>query len=147
MFLVGSIEAQGKPCAAHKGKAKKACLYQLKRDRQDWPRNPKWWEITQRRATPAEVRTLRRIAECEQPGDGIHQHPIITGPDPSDRWRVRWSHPGPRYVSAFGMFSSTFRIGSAVTGSLYPPNATPAEELAAALVVARRFGFSAWGCA
>ena len=115
------------------------------RDRQAWPSNPTWAEVSQR-ARPGEILTLRRIAECEQPGSGSSPHAAKY--EPPVRWRTAWGiHGAPaRYQGAYGMFSSTYAAGSYVTKYPHPPVATPAQETAVAIVVMRRWGPSAWGC-
>jgi hypothetical protein len=127
--------AEARPCEFHSGSDRTRCLGMLKRharDRMAWPPKPTWRDL-QVRARPGEIRRLRAIARCEQPGRG--------------RWGVNWRHPGPRYVGGYGMYRGTYGIGASATGYRSPPAATPVEQTAVAMVVARRFGFSAWGCA
>lgn len=116
------------PCAKHVGAAREACVKH--RDHQAWPKGITWRELEQR-TTRDERDALLWICRHEQPK--------------ADRWRgCWWDAPYTAYVGAYGMASSTYGIGAAVTGYPYPPTATPAEQTAVAVVVMRRFGPSAW---
>lgn len=141
--LIGASPAAAKPCAEHVGSAKTACVKQVARDRMAWPPNPTWAEIV-KRARPGELAALRKIAECEQPGSGSFPYPAKYGPR---GWRTAWGiNAGATYVGAYGMYRGTAGIGAAATSYDVPPYATPAEETGTAMIVARRFGYSAWGC-
>jgi hypothetical protein len=145
LAAIASVTADAKPCAKHEAQAKRACLSQHARDKQAWPRNITWAEVV-KRSRPGELLTLRRIAECEQPGSGSHRHHRRYGP--RERWHTAWGiHGAPaRYQGAYGMFSSTYAAGAYRTKYPHPPVATPAQETAVAIEVMRRWGPSAWGC-
>ena len=132
---IGANTAVGKPCAKHpvkvthdhKGKVTRAaCIKQLKRNRMDWPPRPKAWEI--KRRIGWHWRKAERVAYCETAGN--------------------WQHyPNGTYIGGLGMFRRTYGIGQAVTGYRWPhQGATKAEQIAVGYVVAKRFGWSAWGC-
>ena len=122
-----STSNRKRPCYAHEGKKKKACLKQYKRNRMDWPPRPKEWEI-KRRIGNVQWRKAERVAYCETAGN--------------------WNHyPNGRYIGGLGMFRSTYGIGQAKTGYRWVhQGATKAEQIAIGYVVAQRFGWSAWGC-
>ena len=142
--LWGAANADAKPCAAHEGAAKRACLVQHARNASAWPRMPTWSEIV-RRSRPGELATLRAIAECEQPGAGTHPYAAKYGP--RERWHTAWGiHASSTYTGAYGMFRSTAQYGANETGYPMPGAATPAQETALAIAVMRRWGPSAWGC-
>jgi hypothetical protein len=126
LIAAGSIEASAAPCQAHAGKAKQACTKQLKRDRMDWPPAPREWEI--KRRIGWNWQKAERVAYCETAGN--------------------WQHfPHGRWIGGLGMYRSTYGIGQAVTGYRWPhQGATKAEQIAVGYVVARRFGWRAWGC-
>ena len=123
----------GAPCAAHRGDDKAACLEH--RAKQAYPAKPTWADF-RARATAYEYATLHRIAECEM-GTG----PKVKG----SPWRVKWGVLYGTYSSAFGIWNGNFATTRAITG--YPwPTSVPAEEAFHALALARKYGFSAWGC-
>ncbi len=125
--------AAAKPCSAHQGDAKAACLEH--RAKQAYPAKPTWSDF-KARATAYEYATLHRIAECEM-GTG----PKVKG----SPWRVKWGVLYGTYSSAFGIWNGNFATTRAITG--YPwPTSVPAEEAFHALALARKYGFSAWGC-
>lgn len=126
--------AVAKPCAEHRGDAKTACLEH--RAKQAYPPRPVTWSDFKARATAYEYATLHRIAECEM-GTG----PKVKG----SPWRVKWGVLYGTYSSAFGIWNGNFATTRAITG--YPwPTSVPAEEAFHALALARKYGFSAWGC-
>lgn len=118
---------EARPCKYHEGDGKRACQAQLKRDRMAWPPRPTEAEI-QRRVGMAQWRKAERVAVCETGGN--------------------WQHyPHGRWIGGLGMFRSTYGIGQAVTRYRWPhQGATKAEQIAVGFVVAKRFGWSAWGC-
>lgn len=60
---------------------------------------------------------------------------------------LRWDWSQPDYVTAFGLYRGTYAaVRGAVGAPADPSRATPAQQVAVALEVARRFGWSAWGC-
>jgi len=126
LVLAGSIEANAAPCQKHQGKQKAACVTQLKRDRMDWPPRPKEWEI--KRRIGWHWQKAERVARCETASN--------------------WQHyPRGRYIGGLGMFRSTYGIGQAVTRYRWPhEGATKAEQIATGYIVAKRFGWRAWGC-
>lgn len=125
--------ATAAPCAEHKAAAKKACLEHRAKD--PYPANARWADF-KARATAYEYATLHRIAQCEM-GTG----PKVKG----SPWRVRWGVLYGTYSSAFGIWNGNFATTRAITG--YPwPTSVPAEEAFHALALARKYGFSAWGC-
>ena len=113
------------PCKAHVGPAKKACVKQLKRDRMDWPPNPKAWEI-RRRVGDYHWRKAERIAYCE------------TGK------RIDW-YPNGRFRGPLGMYSKTQDYGKRVTGYWSPRTW---QEHVAIAVAAHPItgGWNGWGC-
>lgn len=128
---VGSAAGAGParvPCGEHVGAAKVRCI--KARDSQAWPRNPTMRDI-KRRLTRFELDALLWICRHEQPHSG-------------KRFGCWWDAPYTRFVGGLGMASSTYGIGSAVTGYPYPPQATAEEQLAVGVIVMRRFGPSAW---
>lgn len=119
-----------KPCAAHEGAAKKACVKQHKRDQMTWPPNPTAGDI-KKRVGAYNWQTAERIAVCE------------TGK------KLRW-YLGPNgeiqgsYVSAMGMYSRTFQWGRSRTPYL---GRTWPEQVAIAVAahpITR--GWSGWSC-
>lgn len=125
--------AAAAPCQSHRGEAKKACLEH--RAKQAYPAKPTWSDF-KTRATAYEYATLHRIAQCEM-GTG----PKVKG----SPWRVKWGVLYGTYSSAFGIWNGNFATTRAITG--YPwPTSVPAEEAFHALALARKYGFSAWGC-
>jgi len=97
--------ATTRPCVRHTKETavtKRQCVRQYKRSKQRWPKNPKAWEI-RRRVGLYNWNKASRVAICE------------TGK------KVRW-YLGPngeirgRYVSALGMYVSTFEYGRRKTG-------------------------------
>jgi len=125
--------ALARPCASHHGDAKNACLDH--RAKQAYPAKPTWSDF-KARASAYEYATLHRIAECEM-GTG----PKVKG----SPWRVKWGVLYGTYSSAFGIWNGNFATTRAITG--YPwPTSVPAEEAFHALALARKYGFSAWGC-
>jgi len=110
----------------------------------NWPKRPTWKQISEL-ARPGEIASLKKIAECEQPGSGTS--PFASRFEPPVRWRTAWGiNAGATYIGAYGMYRGTYSVGAAETGYPAPPYATPAQETGVAIVVARRFGYSAWGC-
>lgn len=132
--------ASATPCGAHTAKTtptKAACL--AARARVAFPARPTWTDFTAR-ATAYEEATLLRIGECEM-GTG----PKVAGAP--GRWsRLRWGLDLPTYSTAFGIANVNGAYIRSATGGYSFPGATPAEEALGALALARRYGFSAWGC-
>lgn len=125
--------AAAAPCQSHRGEAKTTCLEH--RAKQAYPAKPTWSDF-KTRATAYEYATLHRIAQCEM-GTG----PKVKG----SPWRVKWGVLYGTYSSAFGIWNGNFATTRAITG--YPwPTSVPAEEAFHALALARKYGFSAWGC-
>lgn len=84
---------------------------------------------TARAATePRMPAVLRRIGVCE------------TG--------LRWDWSQPDYATAFGIHRAAWSdYRRYVPGApRRPEQATPAQQVAVALAIARRVGYSAWGC-
>ena len=140
--------AHGKPCQAHEGTAKKACVAQLKRDAMPYPPKPRWSEAM-KRLSPWERATLLRIGRCEM-GEQTNdvkawgKHGPASGP-----WaRLRWGLDLPRYSTAFGIWNGNGHYIRQETGGYSFPGATPAEEVLGAMALARgpAQGFSGWGC-
>lgn len=125
--------ATAAPCAKHRGDAKRECVSY--RAKQAYPPNPSWADF-KARATEYEYSTLHRIAVCE-----MRSGPKVKG----SPWRVQWGVLYGTYSSAFGIWNGNFATTRAITG--YPwPTSVPAEEAFHALALARKYGFSAWGC-
>ena len=81
---------------------------------------------------PENWRIWVKIGRCEQPGRGA--------------WGVRWDHPGPTYQGGLGFYAATWD-GFKPRG--YPMDAGQAtwrQQMRVANLVAKRVGFSAWGC-
>jgi hypothetical protein len=95
-----------------------------------WPTRPTLTEVKNRMSAD-EWSALRWICQHEQPGRG---------------WNgCRWDTPASwTFVGGLGMARSTYSLGVAVTGYRYPPEATPAEQMAVGVIVMRKFGPSAW---
>jgi hypothetical protein len=85
--------ANAAPCEAHTGKAKAACIHQVKRDRMAWPPNPTPAEI-RRRVGSYNWNKAHRVAVCET-GKRLDWYP--TG-----RYRGPWACTGPRRTTASG---------------------------------------------
>lgn len=127
VLAVSTARATAAPCAKHVGAAKQQCSKAAKRNAMAWPPRPSEAEI-KRRIGVSQWRKAERISVCETGGN--------------------WQHfPHGRYIGGMGMFRSTYGIGQAVTRYRWVhEGATKAEQIAIAYVVARRFGWSAWGC-
>lgn len=72
---------------------------------------------------------LRRIGQCE------------TG--------MNWHHSTRDYATAFGLYRgtyATYRLRVTPRPPADPAEATPREQVAVALAVARDVGWTAWGC-
>lgn len=92
-----------------------------------WPPRPKEWEI-KRRIGNVQWRKAERVAYCETGGNWRH-------------------YPNGNYIGGLGMFRRTYGIGQAVTKYRWVhQGATKAEQIAVGYIVAKRFGWSAWGC-
>lgn len=119
--------ASANPCQSHQGKAKKACVAQLERDRMAWPPRPAEWEI--KRRVGAHWNKALRVAVCETGGN--------------------WQHyPHGTYVGGLGMYRGTYAYGQRVTGYRWPSDgATRAEQIAVAVASHPiTHGWSGWGC-
>jgi len=112
------------PQSARNAEIRKAAKY---------PPKPTWADF-KARATATEYSTLRRIAVCEEGGSGS-----------GEPWNVRWGFQASRYSSAFGIWNGNFAYTRQVTKYNWPTS-NKAEEAFHALALARRYGFSAWGC-
>jgi len=123
--------ADAKPCQYHRGDGKAKCLKH--RALQQYPSAPTWKDFKSR-ATAYEYATLRRIAVCEMGGSGK-----------GEPWDVKWGVLYSTYSSAFGIWNGNFAYTSQATGYKWPTS-NKAEEAFHALSLARRYGFSAWGC-
>lgn len=123
--------ADAKPCQYHTGASKARCLKHRALD--PYPSKPTWADF-KARATSYEYATLRRIAVCEMGGSGR-----------GEPWDVRWGVLYGTYSSAFGIYNANFAYTSSATGYSWP-TANKAEEAFHALSLARKYGFSAWGC-
>jgi len=132
-------QGDAKPCAAHQGVAKDACIQQAKRDAMDYPPAPSWAEAV-RRVGPEQLAIAKRVSACEEPGS---EHGTGRGRSP---WGRRWSTTGG-FVGGFGMAASTYRWAARDTPYPAPPDATPAMQLLVAVHGGRDlFGWSGWGC-
>ena len=81
---------------------------------------------------PAHWQLWVKMGRCEQPGRGA--------------WGVRWNHPGPTYQGGLGFYHATWD-GFKPRG--FPADAGQAtwrQQMQVANIVARRVGYSAWGC-
>jgi hypothetical protein len=119
--------AQARPCEAHAGAKRSACLTQWKRDRMDWPPNPAKWEIVRRVGRSNYAKAIR-VAYCE------------TGANPRH-------FPHGRYIGMLGMYRSTYAYGARRTGYPHPGRATEQQQVAIAVAahpITR--GWSGWGC-
>jgi hypothetical protein len=117
--------ANAAPCEAHTGKAKAACIHQVKRDRMAWPPAPRAWEI-QRRVGFYNWNKAHRVAVCE------------TGK------RLDW-YPTGRFRGPLGMYVTTQAVGIRITG--YSPPRTWPEHVAVAVAShGTTRGWSGWGC-
>ncbi len=123
--------ADAKPCQYHLGAKKQRCVAARAKD--PYPSNPTWRDF-KKRATSYEYATLRRIAVCEMGGTGR-----------GEPWDVRWGVLYSTYSSAFGIWNGNFAYTRAATGYRWPTS-NKAEEAFHALALAKRYGFSAWGC-
>jgi len=127
----GVSTVQAKPCQYHSGASKRACLKHRALD--PYPTKPTWQDF-KARTTNYEYNTLRHIAMCEMGGSGK-----------GEPWDVRWGVLYSTYSSAFGIWNGNFAYTRQATGYSWPtPN--KAEEAFHALSLAKRYGFSAWGC-
>jgi hypothetical protein len=125
--MIGASPAAAKPCQSHQGKAKKACVAQLERDRMAWPPRPAEWEI--KRRVGVHWNKALRVAVCETGGN--------------------WQHyPHGTYVGGLGMYRGTYAYGQRVTGYRWPSDgATRAEQIAVAVASHPiTHGWSGWGC-
>ena len=62
---------------------------------------------------------------------------------------MNYKHSTRDYVTAFGLYRGTYeqyRHYVTPTPPADPSQATPAQQISVALAVARRVGWSAWGC-
>lgn len=128
--------APAKPCYKHTANEKPKCVAAYKarvRANDPYPPHPTWAEF-KARATDYEYATLRRIGVCEEGGSGS-----------GEPWNIRWGFQGSTYSSAFGIWNGNFAYTRSVTGYSWPTS-NKAEEAMHALSLARRYGFSAWGC-
>ena len=134
----------GAPCAKHpvkvthdhKGKVTRAaCVKQLKRDRMDWPPNPKAWEI-KRRVGAYHWNKAARVANCETGGTrGATRY----------RGNLNWHLTGT-YQGPLGMHRQTAAYGKRVTG-YWGPRLTWPQWVAVSVAshpITR--GWSGWGC-
>jgi hypothetical protein len=98
-----------------------------------YPAHPKWSDF-KRIATPYEFRTLRSIGLCEE-GGSARREP----------WSLRFGFRGGTYSSAYGIWNGNAAYIKQRTGYGFATG-DPAVESLGALALARRYGFSAWGC-
>lgn len=127
-----------KPCGAHEGKAKTACLKQYKRDKQAWPKNPKAWEI-KRRVGAYNWYKAHRVANCETGGTRG-----ATRDRGNQNWYIKNGRAYGTYVGPLGMYIHTFNYGRRVTK--YQGKSWP--EFVAIAVGAHKItgGWNGWGC-
>jgi hypothetical protein len=128
-LVVGGLTAgtaSAKVCDSQPAAKRAKCV----RQHTAWPTRPTLTEVKNRMSAD-EWSALRWICQHEQPGRGWHG--------------CRWDTPASwTFVGGLGMARSTYSLGVAVTGYRYPPDATPAEQMAVGVIVMRRFGPSAW---
>ena len=124
--MVATATPPQKVCAKVQNSERASCV----RKHTAWPAHPTLREV-RNRMTAYEWGALRWICRHEQPGRG---------------WNgCRWDTPASwTFVGGLGMARSTYSLGVAVTAYRYPPEATPAEQMAVGVIVMRRFGPSAW---
>jgi len=102
-------------------------MVQVKRAKQQWPKNPTAQEIKTRIGNDQWAKA-ERVAYCETAGN----------------WQA---NVNATYIGGLGMFRGTYGIGQRVTHYRWPAEgATKAEQIAVGYVVAQRFGWSAWSC-
>ena len=133
--MVGTIEANAAPCEKHQGKAKTACVKQLKRDRMDWPPRPKAWEI-KRRVGAYHWKKAARVANCETGGTrGATRY----------RGNLNWHLTG-KFQGPLGMFRSTAAYGKRATG--YTATRLSWPQWVAVAVASHPItgGWNGWGC-
>lgn len=127
-LVVGGLTAgtaSAKVCDSQPAAKRAKCV----RQHTAWPTRPTLTEVRNRMSAD-EWSALRWICQHEQPGHGWN-----------GCW---WSAPYTAFVGGLGMARSTYSLGVAVTAYRYPPEATPAEQMAVGVIVMRRFGPSAW---
>ena len=126
-YAYGCSQAVSAPCGKHVEQAKAKCLAVQKRAAMQWPPRPTKSEVVKRIGLD-QWQKAERVAVCET--------------------AANWQHfPNGRYIGGMGMFRQTYGIGQAVTHYRWvSEGATKAEQIAIASVVAKRFGWSAWGC-
>ena len=133
--------AQAKPCSSHPVKAEKgkvskaACLKQHKRNKMDWPPNPKEWEI-KRRVGVYHWAKAARVANCETGG---------TRGATRNRGNLNWHLTGA-YQGPLGMYRQTAAYGKRAT-KYWGPRLTWQQWVAVAYASHPiTNGWQGWGC-